>query len=187
MIVFVTGGIGAGKSTALRILSELGADTARADDIVHELLTRAEVQREVATELGIPDATDRAAIAEIVFRDERKRKALEAIIHPRVADMVRQRVAGSQQPLVYEVPLIPTPTAGDVVIVIETPLEIRVRRLVERGMSESDARLRIAAQPSSDAYRQRADYVIENDGDDVALRAALVAIWEDVRRDATND
>lgn len=186
MIVFVTGGIGAGKSTALGILSDFGADTARADDIVHDLLTRPDVQREVATELGIPDSSDRAAIAEIVFRDERKRKALEAIIHPLVAKEMRQRVVHGAQPLVYEVPLMPTPAAGDIVIAIETPLEIRVNRLVERGMSESDARLRIAAQPTAEEYRERADYVIENGGDAVALRAALQAIWEDVRRGATN-
>lgn len=186
MIVFVTGGIGAGKSTALRILSELGAETARADDIVHELLATVAVQHEVAKVLGVPDATDRSAIAEIVFRDERKRKALESIIHPRVAEEVRQRTTLAQGPLVYEVPLLPTPAAGDVVLVIEAPIELRLQRLMARGMSESDARLRMAAQPSADAYRELATHVVENVGDESRMRSALTAIWEDVRRDATN-
>lgn len=184
MIVFVTGGIGAGKSTATRILSELGAETARADDFVHELLNRAEIQHEVASALGIPDASDRAAIAEIVFRDEQKRKTLEAIIHPRVAAEVRHRVAGMTTPLVYEVPLVPTPSQHDLVIVIDAPMALRMQRLVARGMSESDAQRRMAAQPSPEDYRRQADYVVDNSGSESALRARLNGIWEDVRRDA---
>ena len=182
MIVFVTGGIGSGKSTALQILAELGAHTERADDIVHELLSRPDVQHEVASVLGIPDASDRAAIAEIVFRDPAKRFALEKIIHPRVAQEIKARSDGHFQPLVYEVPLLPNPGEGDLVIVIDTPDELRLQRLLDRGMSEDDARRRMAAQPPREAYLERADMVVPNSGDETALRAELTTIWEGLRR-----
>ena len=182
MIVFVTGGIGAGKSTALHIFADLGAHTERADDIVHQLLAQSDVQQEVASLLGIPDASDRAAIAEIVFGDASKRTALEAIIHPRVAREVMLRAAGSSEPLVYEVPLLPNPGEGDLVIVIDAPDAIRLQRLVERGMSDENAKRRMAAQPPREAYLERADIVVPNIADEAKLRADLTTIWEGLRR-----
>lgn len=186
MIVYVTGGIGSGKSTALRLLAAHGARVERADDIVHELLAQPAVQREVAEALGVPDAADRQAIAEVVFKDELKLRTLEGILHPRVGQEVRRRAAASSEPLVFEVPLLPTPAPGDLVVTIDAPDDVRMSRLLSRGMTTEDAERRMALQPSRAAYRERATVIIDNSGSEADLEAALSSVWKDVLRGASN-
>jgi len=183
MIVYVTGGIGSGKSTAVQILAELGAHVERADAIVHELLGRAEVRQEIAERLGIPVDADRAAIATIVFADAEKLRTLESILHPKVRTEVGAMVArlSPGEPLVYEIPLLPSPTEGDVVVVIDASDDLRLERLVARGMSPADARRRMSLQPSREEYLDCADVVVANTGSELELRDALRAVWEGVQ------
>src|SRR5919112_399369 len=86
--VGLTGGLGAGKSEALRLLGELGAATLSTDAVVHELLSSADVQDSLAHRFGADVASDRAKIAERVFGDEEARGWLEGLLWPLVGERV---------------------------------------------------------------------------------------------------
>lgn len=182
MIVYLTGGIGTGKSTVLGLFAELGARTVSADEIVRALYARPSVQEAVARELGLGLPFDRAAVADLVFVDAEARARLESLIHPLVAAELEQRVAVEPEtPLVYEIPLLPKPRPGDVVVEVRAPLPLRIQRLIGRGMDRADAERRMAAQPSELEYGKQARFTIVNDGDLSALRAAVAQVWEALR------
>jgi len=187
VIVYLTGGIGTGKSTVLRMLAELGARTVSADEIVRDLYADPAVQARVGEALGMTPPLDRVAIASVVFADAEARRRLEAIIHPLVTECVEalRRSEPADVPLVYEIPLPPRPQAGDVVIAITAPMEARLARLLDRGMSARDAEARIASQPRDDAYGKDARYTIVNDGDVEALRGAVDRIWKELQHGAS--
>jgi dephospho-CoA kinase len=125
---------------------------------------------------------DRPALAALVFRDERARQDLNAIVHP----LVRERAAElmSQAPedavVIYDVPLLVESDLGsdyDVVVMVVAEGDVRVRRLAGRGMPEHDARARMAAQASDEERRAAADEIIENNGTRADLEAAVDALW----------
>lgn len=183
MIVFITGGIGTGKSTVLQAFADLGAPTLSADAVVHDLYDQPQVQAAVADALGVGLPLDRKRIASLVFGDPALRQRLEAVLHPLVAARVaveRQR----HDVLVYEVPLLPQPQPDDVVVVVEAPTAVRRARLLGRGMSVADVDARMAAQPSATQYRSLATHVLDNGGDPTSLRQAVAAIWTEVRHGA---
>ena len=188
MILYVTGGIGVGKSTVLSLLEGFGATVLRADDIVHDLLNDPEVQAQIAQAIGVANGGDRQEIAAAVFGDRDRLRRLEGILHPRVAQ--RAQAVHDQHPdgsiLVYEVPLVPSPSDKDRVLLITAPESVRLSRLVRRGLSEQDARQRMLAQPSVADYRRVATHVIENTSDVESLRMALTQVWNEVTRDAGN-
>lgn len=185
MMVYLTGGIGTGKSTVLSMFAELGATTVRADDIVHAILARPEVQSLVAERLHVVDASDRAAIASRVFTDAQALRELESIIHPLVAQefaLIRQSITDSQC-LVYEIPLPPRAEPGEQVVVVEAPLSLRKQRLLERGLAPTDLEARIAAQVDESEYRRVATQVIVNDGSRAQLRERVQQVWEVLQHD----
>src|SRR3954471_18799993 len=103
--VGLTGGIAAGKSEALKALERIGAATLSTDDVVHELLTTGEVRDMLVERFGdavAPDGEiDRAAVADVVFGDDERRKWLEGILWPRVGQRVyawRQEVERRDPP-----------------------------------------------------------------------------------------
>lgn len=184
MIVYLTGGIGTGKSTVLRMFAGLGARTLSADEIVRDLYNDPAVQARVAGVLGMRLPLDRGRIASVVFADAGARRRLEDVLHPLVAARVarlRDDLPPSE-PLIYEMPLPPTPVPGDVVIVVTAPERVRLERLVGRGMDPQDASSRMAAQPPADAYGKDADFTIVNDGDAQALRNSVGRVWEELQR-----
>ena len=126
-------------------------------------------------------------MAAIVFADPERRAALEAIVHPLVGRRSAQLLADAPPGavVVYDVPLL-AESAGnalgrrsefDAVIVVEAPLETRVARLVRRGLSEADARARVAAQATDEVRRDLADQVIVNDSDLADLDASVADVW----------
>lgn len=182
MIVYLTGGIGTGKSTVLAMFAELGATTAAADEIVRDLYARPAVQNAVAHELGLGLPLDKSAVADLVFVDTDARTRLEALIHPLVADELAKRAAALPDALlVYEIPLLPKPGSNDVVVEVRAPIDLRLQRLIGRGMDRADAERRVAAQPSEDEYGKQARFTIVNDGDVSKLRAAVAQVWEELR------
>lgn len=185
MIVYLTGGIGVGKSTALDILSQFGARVLRADDIVHDLLREPEVQQAVAHAIGVADGGDRRVIAETVFGNERLLRKLEEVLHPLVAERFRDYCTRlpKDETLVYEVPLPPSGEPGEAVLLLTAPASVRLERLTARGMSPDDAQARMDAQPTIDAYRAVATHEIDNATTVDSLRAALTAFWKEVTRD----
>jgi len=194
LLIGLTGGIGSGKSAVATRLAELGAIVIDADAIAREVVepgTDGLVQ--VVAEFG-PDVLtatgelDRAALGRLVFADPQRRQALERIIHPRVRARSAEIVstAPDDAVVVNDIPLlVETGQAKNfpLVIVVLAAEDVRVARLLrDRGMSEEDARARIAAQATDEQRREVADIVIVNDGTLEDLRVAVDAAWWDTIR-----
>ncbi|WP_180199723.1 dephospho-CoA kinase [Salinispora sp. H7-4] len=191
LMVGLTGGIGSGKSAVAARLAGLGAVIVDADQLSREVVApgTAGLAEIVATfgdrVLGPDGALDRAALGALVFTDEPGRRALEAIIHPRVRTRTAELVAAAPPgavvvndvPLLVESGLSPT---YHLVIVVQTALSIRLERLTrDRGMAPAEARRRIAAQADDDRRRAVADVVLTNDGTRDELHRAVDALWAD--------
>ncbi len=190
----LTGGIGAGKSTAGKLLAERGALVIDADDLARAALDPGspgadQVRREFGPEAVSADGTvDREWLGRRVFDDPDARRRLEAIVHPEVGRLFREasdRYRGTDRVVVYDVPLLVETGLGgmfDLVVVVEAPEEVRLARLVERGISEDDARRRIAAQASDKDRAAVADVILRNDGDLADLARQVDDLWRDLAR-----
>jgi len=192
--IAVTGGIGSGKSAVASRLAAHGAVVVDADRIAREVVEPgteglAAVVAEFGPGILTPEGTlDRPAMAAIVFADPQRRAALEAIVHPLVGRRSAQLLADAPPGavVVYDIPLLAESAGGalgrtsefDAVVVVEAPLETRVSRLVGRGLSEADARARIAAQATDEQRRAIADHVVPNGGDLAALDEAVDRLWD---------
>lgn len=189
-MVGLTGGIGSGKSAVARRLAEHGAVIVDGDALARQAVAPgteglAEVVAAFGEQVLTPEgAMDRGKVAQLVFGDDAKRKRLEAIIHPRVRDESARIIAEAPPdavvvndiPLLVESGLAPN---FDLVIVVLASEETRLQRLVsQRGMSESDARARIAAQATDEQRRAVADVVIVNEGSLEELAARVDEVWE---------
>ena len=191
-VVGLTGGMGAGKSTVARMLADHGAHVVDADGIAREVVEPGEpALAAIAEEFG-PDvlradgSLDRAAMADVVFSDEERRRALEAITHPAIRDRIVSAVAAhaaaeEDRVVVLDHPLlVETGLAEDVdvVVVVTAPVDLRVARLADgRDIDPADARARIATQAGDDERRAVADHVIVNDGSEDRLREEVDALW----------
>ena len=194
LLVGLTGGIGAGKSTVATLLAERGAVVIDADSIVRELqrpgtdVFRAIVER-FGTQVVAADGTlDRERLADIVFRNDDSRSALNAIVHPAVYAVMSERIAAVKDDakvVVLDIPLLAEAGGGggmDAVVVVEADEEMRVARVVsERGLNPEDVRARMAAQASSEQREALADVVIRNNGAPEDLRAQVDDLWEQLR------
>jgi dephospho-CoA kinase len=189
----LTGGIGAGKSTALAALGELGAATLSADSVVHELLAAPEVRSALADRLGgrvIGDdgEVDRAAVAAHIFENADDRAWLEGVLWPRVgARVVEWRAEVEvEQPsppaAVVEVPLMfeaGMEAAFDATIAIIADEELRADRAAARG--HTAVAERAGRQLSQSEKARRADYVVRNDGPREELKAELSRVLATIR------
>jgi dephospho-CoA kinase len=183
--VGLTGGIGAGKSEALRLLERLGAATLSTDAVTHELLSTDEVRDLLVAELGREVApggsVDRSAVASRVFGDDEKRKWLEGVVWPRVGERVAQfRESVEDQPAaIVEVPLLfesGMEALFDKTIVVVADEDLRAERAGARGHELVEAR--VARQLTQDEKAQRADFVVRNDGTFDDLEAKLSDVLE---------
>jgi dephospho-CoA kinase len=191
LLVGLTGGIGAGKSTVAQLLAGRGAIVVDADRIAREVVEpggpayRPLIDRFGAGIVAADGTIDRQAIASRAFADPDALRDLNAITHPAIRDRMERCVtshAGTGRVVVLDIPLLTAPTRDSFalagVIVVDTPLEVAVDRLVhQRGLSEQDARARIAAQMSRDERRRLADVVIDNRGSRADLEAAVDRAW----------
>jgi dephospho-CoA kinase len=174
--VGLTGGLGAGKSEALRLLGELGAATLSTDAVVHELLASPEVQAAIADRFGPEVAPDRAKIAERVFGDDEARAWLEGLLWPKVAERVAVWRASvpSGQVAVVEVPLLfesGMEATFDATIAVVADESARERRAAERG--HVGVAERAGRQLSQAEKADRADYAVRNDGSLHELKETL--------------
>jgi dephospho-CoA kinase len=190
LLVGLTGGIGAGKSTVARMLADRGAVVVDADELARRAVDPGTpgfdaVVRAFGSEVLTPKGDlDRARLASLVFADEEARRRLEAIVHPEVArlfDEEAERHRGTDAVVVYVVPLlVENHLEGmfDLVVVVTAGAEERVARLAEaRGMTPEDIRGRMDAQLPDRERILAGHVVISNDGSVGELRAAVDDLW----------
>jgi dephospho-CoA kinase len=178
--VALLGGIGSGKSSVGLLLSDRGADVIDADMVGHQVLVgpaRDDVIR-LWPEVRAEGAIDRARLAEIVFKDPVQLRRLEAATHPHI----RERIAGLVTASSAEVVVVEMPVLADILegrwlrVVVDAPDEIRIGRLLNRGMEAADVRARMSSQPSRVEWLEVADFVIDNSGDESALLSQAGAL-----------
>jgi dephospho-CoA kinase len=189
ILVGLTGGIGSGKSTVAALLAAKGAVVLDADAITRELqqpgtpVFDSMVARFGPDILAADGTLDRAAVAAIVFNDAAAKKDLEAIVHPAVAAEMLRRLEAERDTdhvVVYDVPLLVEAGRRGFggVIVVDVDPEVAVERLVrQRGMSEADARARMANQVGRAERLAVADQVIDNSGSREDLAARVDEVW----------
>lgn len=189
--VGLTGGIGAGKSTVARRLDELGATLVDADRIAREVVEPgtpgldAVVAEFGAGVLAADGSLDRPRLGAIVFDDESRRQALNAIVHPLVFRSRQELVdqAGPDAVVVEDIPLLvenDLAAAYHLVIVVHAPEDVRVRRLsAARGMTHDDIRSRMRAQAGDDERRAAADVWIDNSDAPGQTVAAVDDVWHE--------
>lgn len=193
VVVGLTGGIGSGKSTVAAFLVARGAMLIDADVVAREVVAPdgpaypAVVERFGPGVVAACGHLDRRALAKVVFADQEARHDLNAIVHPavRVVVMARLSALAATDPdavVVLDIPLLAEvgrdryPVA--LVIVVETPVEVALDRLVgDRGLSEAEARARMAAQYSPAQRRAIADLVIDNGRDRGHLGREVDRAW----------
>jgi dephospho-CoA kinase len=190
LVVGLTGGIGAGKSTVAQFFAELGALVIDADQLARMAIERgsdgfADVMLRFGDEVIVNGDIDRKKLAEIVFSDPEARKDLEAIIHPRVQALFAEAVADLDidDILIYEIPLLVETGAAakfDYIITVESDIELRKARLLKKGLYISQIEKRIASQATPEAREAIADKVIRNDGDEDSLLRQVENLWEGV-------
>ena len=190
LVVALTGGIGAGKSTVAQNFAELGALVIDADQLARMAIERgsdgfAEVLLRFGDEIILNGDIDRKKLAEIVFSDEAARKDLEKIIHPRVQAIFSEAVEDLEHDdiLIYEIPLLVETDAAekfDYIITVEADMELRKERLLKKGLYISQIEKRMAAQATQESREAIADYVIRNDGDEDSLLRQVENLWESV-------
>ena len=192
ILVGLTGGIGAGKSTVSEMLAARGAVIVDADQIARDLQTpgspvlAAMVDRFGEEILREDGSLDRPAVARIVFHDEQALADLNGIVHPAMQDEIQARIRAERDTdrvVVLDFPLLTeNPRRGlAATIVVDVPHDVAVERLVEqRGMDEEDARARIDSQVSREERLRGATHVVDNAGDLAALESRVDALWDEL-------
>jgi dephospho-CoA kinase len=187
--VGLTGGIGSGKSEVARLLAARGAYVVDSDALARAVVAPgtpglAAVAEAFGDGILTPDgALDRERLAALVFADPAARERLNAIVHPLVGAAAAAAVATAPPDavVVHDVPLLVETgmaPAFDVVVVVDAPDDVRLTRLTRtRGMTEADARARMAAQATREERLKAADLVVDNDGTLIDLEARVDDLW----------
>lgn len=189
--VGLTGGIGSGKSSVSRLLAARGAYIIDADAIAREVVepgtaALAELVDHFGDEILNDDGSlNRAALAERAFSNDEDRAVLNGITHPRILALTAKYFDSSprDQIVVHDIPLLLELGVQDnyeVIVVVDCPDDIRLQRLVERGLEEADAKARIAAQVSRSKRLEDADFVIDNSGSMPELEGKVDEVWVQV-------
>ncbi|MGW2332776.1 dephospho-CoA kinase [Streptomyces sp. NPDC001685] len=194
--VGLTGGIGAGKSEVSRLLVEHGAVLIDADRIAREVVApgtpglAAVVEAFGEDVLAADGSLDRPKLGSIVFADPERLAVLNSIVHPLVGARSREleEAAADDTVVVHDVPLLTENGLAqlyDLVIVVDAGTATQLDRLIRlRGMTEEDARARMAAQATREQRRAIADIVIDNDVPLEELRRRVKDVWEELVRRA---
>lgn len=194
-LIGLTGNIATGKSTARKILVDLGAIAIDADEVAREVVkpgqpALAEITRIFGHEVIQADGTlDRRALAAIVFRDPEKLRLLEAVTHPAVRAEIANRIARLPAGSIVVLEAIKLLESGwrahcDRIWVTTCTPDTQLRRLMQsRGMSEQDARMRIHAQPPQAEKIAAADLVIDSESSVEEMRSQITNEWERIRKE----
>lgn len=199
ILVGLTGGIATGKTTVARMFKRYGAVVIDADQLARQVVRPGKpAWREIVAAFGKDILTprgsiNRQALGAMVFRDRRKLRKLERIIHPRVAreqQRLTRRIAARlpNAVVVYEVPLLfesGAHTRVDKIIVVTADRETQVARLKRRnGLSRAEALRRITQQMPLARKVRRADVVLDGTDDKAAVRKVIRRLIGGLRRDS---
>ncbi|MCX6450752.1 MAG: dephospho-CoA kinase [Actinobacteria bacterium] len=188
--VALTGGIGSGKSLAGEYFELIGATVIDSDQLARDVVERGtegfdEILLAFGDEILFNGNLDRRKLARLIFDDPVAKAKLEEIVHPRIQSALENIVSecAPGTVLIYEIPLL-FETGGsnrfDYVITVSAPLEIRTKRLLERGLKGYEIEKRLAAQASDVQRESIADCVFTNSGEADLLLRQVENIYEDV-------
>lgn len=193
--VALTGNIASGKSTVLDWFSRWGATVIDADQLVREVEAPgspvlAQIRRRFGPQVIRPDGElDRAALRNLIFQDAQARQDLNAMVHPAVrqrrAALAAEAEARGDCVLVNDIPLLfetLDPGAFDLIVLVDSPAELRRQRLIAlRGIPPDEADRMIAAQLPSQTKRSLSHVVLDNRGSLEDLRRAAWEAWRQIR------
>lgn len=196
-VLGITGGVATGKSTVLGLFRSLGAETLSADEVAREVLARGTpAYHETVARFGegiLADdgEIDRAALGEVVFGDPKARQDLNDITHPRIIQLLQERIAvfrreagAEKRVLAVEIPLlVECGLEGlvDEVLLVAAEQRTQVSRLTSvGGFTAEQALNRIQAQMPLCEKIDKADYVIWNDADMLSLQDSVERIWDEI-------
>ncbi len=192
--VGLTGSIGTGKSTVLKIFKDLGAYVIDADEIVHSLYKRKDIQEKVKGEFGDvfneDNSLNRKKVAEIIFNNPEKKKILESIIHPEVRKEINNKIRDIENKdknaiVIVEVPLLIETgqyKEYDTVVVVYSPRDLQLDRLLKKGLSEGEALKRINSQMDIEEKLKYANFVIDNSSSIENLRKEVIKVFNNLKK-----
>jgi dephospho-CoA kinase len=189
MKVGLSGGIGAGQSTVADLFSKRGAVVIRSDELARQVIEpETPGQKQVISRFGIEilndkGSIDRAKLAQIVFKDDVALKDLENIVHPLVRERTNQLMSEqtSETIIINEIPLLlekNMESLFDFLVIVISSEKNRLERLLQRGVSEDQAKARMTKQVDDQARKAAADFLIVNDGNLDQLDADVQKIWQ---------
>ena len=191
-MIGIVGGIGSGKSFVARLFGELGACVIHSDEVVHQIYQRPDVQQTLQEWWG-PDVltatgVDRRAVAKIIFDNEHERHRLEALVHPLVtAERERVMAAAAQDPkvtaFVWDTPLLIESNlhkSCDAVVFVDTPTDVRIARVADRGWDAAELARREILQTPLDKKRTISHYVIRNAADSGDVREQVRRVFSEI-------
>jgi len=192
LVIGLTGSIGTGKSEVARLLGSLGAELINADLVGHEAYApNTDGWRQVVEAFGRDilqpsDEIDRRKLGAIVFSDPEQMAKLNAIMHPRIAEMVGERIeklrGQGKEVVVVEAALLfeaKWDYLVDEVWSTDAPVETVIQRLRDRnGLEEEEVRKRIDSQMDREERLARSHLVVDNSGDVAALEQTVSSLWE---------
>lgn len=197
-LIGLTGGIAAGKSAVAAMLRRLGAKIIDADELAREIVEPGqEAWREIVAAFGgeiirKDQSIDREKLRKKVFEDERARKHLESITHPRIRTLAQQRIqqlarAGAEI-IVYVAPLLFENRLHlwlrPVILVACDPATQKERLQKRDKLNEQEIRRHLEAQMSLEEKKRLADFIIENDGSPEELQKQVREVWEKITKQA---
>ena len=192
--VGLTGSIGTGKSTVLKIFKELGAYVIDADEVVHSLYKREDIKeklKEIFGDVFNKDGSlNRKKVAEIIFNNPEKKKLLENLIHPEVRKEIERRIKDIENfdkdsIVIVEVPLLIETGQYknyDFVVVVYSPKNLQLERLLKKGLSKEEALKRINSQIDIEEKVKYADFVINNIFSIEDLKDEVIKIFNNLKK-----
>ncbi|HZD58909.1 MAG TPA: dephospho-CoA kinase [Anaerolineae bacterium] len=196
-VVGITGSIGSGKSTVASLLEERGALAINADQIAREVTEPdTPAWREIVAHFGEailePDRKiNRRKLGRIVFADAEELAFLERVVHPRVVSEIAHELKvmdgrfGNSKVVVLDVPLlfeVGLDKLSDITVVVIAEKSVRLKRLLNEGLSRDEAEIRITAQEYKGDLEKLADIIISNDGTLAELKEKVGKLWEQINR-----
>lgn len=188
LLVALTGGIGSGKSTVGQIFADLGAVVVDSDQLARDVVERGSkgfdlIVAEFGDEILKNGDLNRAMLASIIFKEPSKRAKLEEILHPLIRELFAEivRSASKDAIIINQIPLLVESNFDykfDHVITVSAPDQIRVQRLLKRGLSGTQIEQRIKSQATDAAREAIADTVLINDESEVELLGEVENIWQ---------